>query len=293
VEPLPVVDSSVLGVCSWSLQPADPDDLLAKLAAVGLSSVQLALKPFHGGGLLGPRGWDLKDTARRLADAGVTVRSAMYATRGEDYSSLESIKATGGVRSDEHWTANLALAEDDAKRCRQLGVGLVTFHAGFLPHERNAPLRAVMLDRLRQVVDRFDDQGVRVGFETGQESADTLLGVLAELDRPRAGVNFDPANMLLYGMGDPVDALRRLLPHVRQVHVKDALTSAEPGEWGAEVPVGDGGVDWGGFFTVLASAPRVVDLMIEREAGDQRVTDVRLAAERVGPRLAGLAGDSA
>lgn len=280
----------VLGVCSWSLQPDSPEALLAAVAATGLSAVQLSLKAFHGGGLLGPRGWPLADTAKRLADAGIAVRSAMLSTRGEDYSSLQSIRRTGGVRPDEHWKANLAIARDDAKRCAELGVDLVSFHAGFLPHEAGDPLRASMLERLRAVVDAFAAHGVRVGLETGQETADTLLGVLAELDRPSAGVNFDPANMLLYGMGDPVDALARLAPHVFQVHVKDALPSATPGEWGAEVPVGEGAVDWPAFFAVLASKAAPVDLMIEREAGDRRVADVRLAAERVGPHLAALTG---
>lgn len=261
---------------------------MQRVTECGLHAVQLALKPFHRGRRLGPKGWSLAETRSRLADAGIAVRSAMFATRGEDYSSLESIRQTGGVRSDGHWKANLSLARDDARRAEALGVSLVSFHAGFLPHDRSDLMRMVMLQRLRSVLDAFGEHGVQVAFETGQESAQTLLEVLADLDRPGAGVNFDPANMLLYGMGDPVDALEQLLPHVRQVHVKDALTSATPGDWGAEVPVGAGGVDWDRFFGVLARAPRALDLMIEREAGDQRVLDVNVAREHVVPRLAAL-----
>ena len=106
--------------------------------------------------------------------------------------------------------------------------------------------------------------------------------MLAELDRPdHAGVNFDPANMILYGMGDPVEALRALLPHVLQVHVKDATPTAEPGTWGAEVPAGTGAVDWPAFFAVLSGAGRPIDLMIEREAGGTRVADIATARELV------------
>ena len=277
----------VLGICSWSLQPGSAQELVAAVSKTGLGAVQLALKPFHRAGLLaGHRSWDLADTRTRLADAGISVRSAMMATRGEDYSTLATIATTGGVRADEHWEANLAIAREDASRCAELGVTLVTLHGGFLPHDPGDPLRTVMIDRLRAVADAFADRGVSVGLETGQESADTLLGVLAQLDRPTVGVNFDPANMILYGMGDPVAALHRLAPHVLQVHVKDALPAETAGEWGQEVPVGEGGVDWESFFDVLALVPRPVDLLFEREAGESRVDDVRAGIAHVAPLLA-------
>jgi sugar phosphate isomerase/epimerase len=151
---------------------------------------------------------------------------------------------------------------------------LVSVHAGFLPPDARDPERATLLARLRTIVDVYADKGVRVAFETGQETAETLAAVLAELDRPSAGVNFDPANMLLYGMGDPVAALRRLAPHVRQVHVKDARRTKVPGTWGDEVPAGTGEVDWKAFFEAIESARLAIDFMIEREAGSDRLGDI-------------------
>jgi L-ribulose-5-phosphate 3-epimerase len=89
------------------------------------------------------------------------------------------------------------------------------------------------------------------------------------------GVNFDPANMMLYGMGDPIEAFRLLLPRVVQVHLKDATATDTPGTWGAEVPVGSGEVDWAAFGDVLRSADRAIDALFEREAGEERVADIR------------------
>ncbi|HIA27537.1 MAG TPA: hypothetical protein EYN79_05370, partial [Planctomycetes bacterium] len=86
--------------------------------------------------------------------------------------------------------------------------------------------------------------GVKLALETGQESAATLEGALEALGRSDVGVNFDPANMILYGMGNPVEALVRLAPRVAQIHIKDALASEVAGEWGSEVVVGTGEVDW-------------------------------------------------
>ncbi len=216
-----------------------------------------------------------------LDGARITAVSGMMSTVGEDYSSLDSIARTGGLRPDAHWTANLEIAKRDARTARELGLSLVTFHAGFLPHESADPERAKLLVRLRTVVDVFAEEGVRLGFETGQETAETLLEFLAALDRPSAGVNFDPANMILYGMGDPIAALRELRSHVVQVHIKDATPSVRRGEWGEEVPVGTGRVDWRAFFVALDEAQPTVDLLIEREAGEARVEDVRRARAHV------------
>jgi L-ribulose-5-phosphate 3-epimerase len=92
-------------------------------------------------------------------------------------------------------------------------------------------------------------------------------------------VNFDPANMILYGMGDPVDAVRTLAPRIAQVHVKDALPTRVPGTWGSEVRVGSGAVDWTAFVAALATIPATVRLAVEREAGSDRVGDIRAALD--------------
>lgn len=277
-----------VGVCSWSLRPDGPAQLVERLRACGPAgrAVQIALDPIR------EARWDEHATRGALAAAGVRVLSGMMGTCGEDYSTLDTIRATGGVRLDEHWSANLGAARGNARLARAWGLDLVTFHAGFLPHDAADPLRAVMLDRLRQMVCAFADEGVRVAFETGQEDAPTLLGVLEELAAacPKGfapGVNFDPANMILYGMGDPVAALALLAPHVRQVHVKDAVPTAVPGTWGREVVVGTGAVDWARFLDVVDRRLPDVALVIEREAGADRSADILAAADVLARHLPG------
>jgi len=91
------------------------------------------------------------------------------------------------------------------------------------------------------------------------------------------GVNFDPANMILYGQDNPIAALRTLGPWLKQCHLKDANRTRTPGTWGEEVVVGAGEVDWLAFFRTLEELKFTGDLCIEREAGNQRVADVRAA----------------
>ena len=264
---------SRLAVCSWSLQPETPEALVAHLGKIGIPRVQLAIDPLREN----PEVWG--KTAELFASEGIETVSGMFGTIGEDYSSLDAIRETGGVVPDEHWDANWANIQTVAAIAGGLGLKIVTFHAGFLPHQESDPGFAKLLDRISQIADVFDANGIALGFETGQETADTLRLFLEILDRPSVGVNFDPANMLLYDKGDPIDALETLAPFLKQCHIKDATQTKEPGTWGAEVTVGTGEVDWAAFFATLAKLGYEGDCCIEREADDQRVADIKTARE--------------
>lgn len=262
---------SRLAVCSWSLQPASPHDLVAKLQETGLARVQLALDPLRNT----PSLWG--DSAAVLRDQGLEIVSGMLGCVGEDYSTLESIRRTGGIAPDGTWPQNLENLKATVSLAQTLGLKLVTFHAGFLPHAESDPGFAKMLGRLREAADLFAARGVALGLETGQETASDLAQLLGRLDRSNVGVNFDPANMVLYDKGDPIDALRVLGSWIRQVHIKDARRTRTPGTWGEEVAAGTGDVRWPAFFATLNALGYRGDFVIEREAGNQRVADVLTA----------------
>lgn len=267
--------SGRLAVCSWSLQPSDPQDLIAKLHAVGIRRVQLALDPLREQ----PAVWGR--AAEQLRAAGIIVVSGMFGCVGEDYSTLETIRRTGGLVPDETWAQNWKNVQTTAPLAQSLGLKLVTFHAGFLPHDSGDPGFAKLKARLEQVAEVFAARGIALGLETGQETAAALRRFLETLARPNVGVNFDPANMILYDKGEPIEALRVLAPWIRQVHLKDARRTRVPGTWGEEVVLGTGEVDWPAFFRTLGEIGFNGDLCIEREAGDQRVADIRAAREFV------------
>ena len=265
-----------LAVCAWSLQPESPGDLVDKLQRVGLSRVQLHLTG---------RAESDQASGGALSDAGIAIVSGMMTPVGEDYSTLETIRRTGGVVPDEHWPTNREMASGVAAQAGDMGLERVSFHAGFIPDDHASAGFAKLRDRLIEWADIFGARGIKLLLETGQETAEGLERFLDACDRPNLGVNFDPANMLLYGMGDPIDALDRLMPRVEQVHLKDAQPSETAGEWGAEVPVGKGSVDWPAFLSVLNRAGYAGDMCFEREAGSDRVSDIRLGAEHIGSLL--------
>ena len=269
-----------VGVCSWSLEPVGPDDLKVKLDAVGLQKVQLDLMP------LLDEGGAWADAGKRLGDLGVEVVGGMMRAVGEDYSTPARIRETGGVVPDGTWPDTWANVKRMSEVVKEMGMGYVTFHAGFVPHDEGDPVFKKVVDRLRDVADLLGDCGAVVGLETGQETGETLAAFLGVLGRENVKVNFDPANMILYDMGEPNEALRLLVGKVDQLHLKDARKTEVAGEWGKELAVGDGEVDWGVFFRVLEEAGFAGEMLIEREAGEDRVGDIRRGKEFV----AGLVG---
>lgn len=264
-----------LAVCSWSLRAKSPAELVHAASAVGINKVQLALDPLRAQ----PRVWG--DAGKILADGGISIVSGMFGCVGEDYLTLDSIRRTGGVLPDATWAATWGNIRKIIPIAASLKLNLVTFHAGFIPKDRSDPLYSKIRARLIGIADAFGEFGIELGFETGQEEAAALNHFLQTLGRPNVGVNFDPANMLLYGSGDPVGALRTLAPHVKQIHIKDARRAPLTGAWGTETVVGEGEVDWQKFFEALREIKFGGHLVIEREGGHDRIADVKRAKELV------------
>jgi L-ribulose-5-phosphate 3-epimerase len=77
-------------------------------------------------------------------------------------------------------------------------------------------------------------------------------------------------------MGDPIRAVELLGPDIRSVHVKDARRPTSPGQWGEEVPLGQGEVHIRRFVQALMDVGYTGPLVVEREVGDQaaRLRDV-------------------
>ncbi len=260
-----------IGVCSWSLQPETPQILVDYLNELGIKKLQCALDPIREH----PEAWS--KLSALCKDNGIEIVSGMFTCVGEDYSTLEKIKKTGGIAPDETWAQNKDNIKKSIEIASKLNLRLVTFHAGFIPHNKQDSSFEKLLNRLREVANLFADAGIELGLETGQETAETLKELLKTLNCKNVVVNFDPANMILYDKGDPVEALQILYPYIRQCHLKDAKRTKKPGEWGEEVTLGTGDVNWEKFLTFLNEKRFSGNLCIEREAGNQRLKDIKTA----------------
>jgi L-ribulose-5-phosphate 3-epimerase len=260
-----------IGVCSWSLQATSVPELKTLMRDVGGAVVQVGLgDPTHGS-------WEEGDgLIETFLDSGLTISATMIGFPGEDYTSPATIQRTGGFSDPATREERLAIFRHAVDQTKALGVDLISCHAGYIPPSGNAA-RGDFLDCLGDAVSYAEENEIGVALETGQESADLLRRTLDEMSMDGLGVNFDPANMILYDEGDPIDAVKLLGPDIFHVHFKDATPPAAPGEWGTEVPLGEGHVGMASYLEVLAAVGYDGPLIVEREVGtqEQRVADIR------------------
>jgi sugar phosphate isomerase/epimerase len=264
------IEPLAIGVCSWSLQVTSVPELKRLMDQLGIGVVQIACgDPHHAS-------WAEGDAMPGAAKtAGFRMTGAMLGFPGEDYTTPQTIQRTGGFGPKDLRAERLDRFRWALDRVKQLGLADLMLHAGFLPHEGD-PDRKPLLDTLARVGDLAKAAGVTVAFETGQETADLLRRTLDDLRSPNLKVNFDPANMLLYNMGDPLRAVEVLGPDIRSVHVKDANRPTVKGQWGEEVPLGQGQANIKEFVRTLKRVGYCGPLCIEREVGHQagRVRDI-------------------
>ena len=263
-----------IGVCSWSLAPKSTQELIDAVETLGLAHIQLGLLPLA-----------MADDKRRhqelglIRNSGLTITAGMIGFPGEDYSTIAMIRKTGGYVSEQEFPARKTLTQQAVNVAAELGLKKVSAHIGFVPPSSD-PNYAGMLQRICEVANLLGGKEMDLLMETGQESAPELLQFLNDLRCKNVKVNFDPANMILYGAGDPIEAIGILGRHIDQVHVKDATASDAPGaKWGTEVPFGMGQVPPKAFLRALEDARFTGPLIIEREAGATRMADIAFAIE--------------
>ena len=203
---------------------------------------------------------------RRLSDLGITLTAVFGGFEGESYADIPTVSRTVGLVPPETRAARTQEMKEIADFAKLLGCPVVALHLGFIPHDSSDPMYSEVIEVTRDVCDHVKANGQNLHLETGQESAAGLLKFISDVGRDNLFVNFDPANMILYGTGEPIEALRQIGSLVHSVHCKDGKWSANPGvDWGQEVPLGEGDVGMENYLRTLDSLGYTGPLTIERE----------------------------
>jgi len=264
-----------VGVMFWAGR--EPYETVRELKSWGVRCGQMGI----------PGDMPLEGAAARwkqaLAEENFTVVTVFAAYVGESYADIPTVQGTVGfvppATRAERERRTLAVSDFAAA----IGVPGIATHIGFVPEDRSSQDYVAVRDMVRRVCDRAAGYGQTFALETGQESAPVLLQFLLAANRANLRINFDPANMILYGTGDPIAALDILAPHVVTVHCKDGdwPPKDSPGALGHEQPLGQGSVGVEGFITKLKEIGYKGPLTIEREASDpvERQRDIAVGAE--------------
>ena len=239
---------------------------------LGFTNVQIAAPPEEV----------LEDHSKRrglietLTDSGVEVTTVFVGFSGESYADIPTVVETVGYLNPDTRPERVRKTERISDFANELGVDKVAAHVGFVPEDTEDPAHQPMVDAVGSVADHCNTNGQTFSLETGQETAPALLHFLKTLGRDNVKVNFDPANMILYGSGEPIEALGIVADHVISVHAKDGKCPTASGQLGTEFPIGQGDVGMDKFVAKLKEIGYTGPLTMEREIPDwtQKVKDL-------------------
>lgn len=202
----------------------------------------------------------------KLKELGITLTCVFGGFEGESYADIPTVEKTVGLVPKATRAERLQEMKEISDFTKLLGSTVVGLHIGFVPHDTSSPDYQEVVAVTRELCDHAKANGQAVHLETGQESADNLVQFIVDTKRDNLFINFDPANMILYGTGEPIEALKKVGKYVRSVHCKDATWSSEPGKsWGCEVPLGKGQVGMENYLKTLLEIGYTGPLTIERE----------------------------
>jgi sugar phosphate isomerase/epimerase len=262
-----------IGVMFWGGR--DPVETLRENKALGVRCGQIGISGDIDIGAGAQAAWK-----SALAAEQFTLLTVFAAFNGESYADIPTVQQTVGFIPP----ATRAEREKRMLECSDfaaaLGVPSIATHVGFVPADSTDPDYIAVRDMVRRICDHAAARNQSFALETGQEPAATLLHFFKDVGRPNLAINFDPANLILYGTGDPVEALGVLAQHVVSVHAKDGdwPPKGQPGALGTEKPLGQGAVGMERFIDKLKQVGYKNPLNVEREVPDhqERLRDIKM-----------------
>jgi sugar phosphate isomerase/epimerase len=251
----------ILGVGS------DPDAAIRRVHDLGFPTCQISVR-------------DTSDAAaaalRKALDRyGVEASSAVGGGPGREIYDFYQGPLTIGLVPRDTREARIAQMKAVSDFAKKVGIPGVQRHCGFIPENPNEPLYKEAVEAIRNVAAYCRKNGQQFRCETGQETPITLVRAIRDVGLDNVGVNFDVANLILYGKANPADAVDLLGPYVQSVHAKDGLYPTDPHKLGEEVPIGQGKVDFRVIIAKLKKFGYTNPLTIEREIrGEKQTTDI-------------------
>lgn len=248
----------------------DPDAAMAKIHDLGLQTCQVFVDEIAA---------ELVGRLRQALDKNqIEATSLVVGGPGKEVWDFYQGPLTIGLVPRETRAARIAHLKKASDFAKQCGIAAVQTHCGFIPENPNDPVYKETVLAMREVASYCKRNGQNFRYETGQETPITLVRAIQDVGVDNQGVNFDLANLILYGKANPVDAIELLGPYVQGIHAKDGMWPTNPKELGQEVPIGKGKVDFPRIIARLKELNYRGAVTIEREiSGPQQAEDVREA----------------
>lgn len=253
------------------LRPEREDSIFARVQHLGLKTCQLSCwRPQY----LTPA---LAEKVRTQSDASGVRPCALWAGyTGPVYWNFSEGPLTLGLVPPEYRAMRIAELKHAADFAKAAGCPAIITHCGFIPENMTDANYQACVIGIAAVSRYCRSLGLDFWFETGQETPIVLLRVIEEIGDDNLGINLDPANLLMYGKGNPIDALEVFGKYVRNLHVKDGMTPTDGRHLGREVQVGKGMVNFPKLLQRLREIGFNGEFIIEREIaeGEEQQRDI-------------------
>jgi len=214
-----------------------------------------------------------KEIRKASKEFGIEISSFFLVFEGQIYNRVEGISTIGFI-PDKFRTKRFKLAKRFSDMVCEIGVKSITSHVGAIPNDPKSPIYLEFVPVMKKFVEYCKKNGQIFCFETGQELPSTLKRTIIDIGG-NAYVNLDPANLILYGMAHPLDAVEIFGEYIKGLHAKDALWPNRDESLGIEVPVGKGEVDFPLLISRLKEKGFMGPITIEREiSGEQQKKDI-------------------
>jgi sugar phosphate isomerase/epimerase len=246
----------------------DPDAAIKKVHDLGVPTCQVGVDSFEP---------EVASALRRALDKyGIEPTSAVFGGPEPNIYDFYRGPETIGFVPRKYRAARIAFAKKVSDFAKQVGIPAIQGHCGFIPENPNDALYKEAVLAFREVASYARQNGQQFRYETGQETPITMLRAIEDVGLENQGVNFDCANLIMYGKANPVDALDVIGKHIQGMHAKDGLYPTDPKKLGEEVAIGKGKVDFAVIFKKLRALNYQGAVTIEREiSGPQQLEDIR------------------
>ncbi|WP_321476021.1 sugar phosphate isomerase/epimerase family protein [uncultured Paludibaculum sp.] len=256
-----------LGIVVWVRKGETADAVVGRVKKLGFPTCQIGFED------LKPR--DAVPLKAALQAHGVEATALLELGPGRMVWDFRDGPLTIGLVPRATRRARIDVMKLAADVASGAGIPAIHTHCGFIPENLNDPVYAETVAAVKEVAVYCASKGRTLLFETGQESPITLLRLMRDVGTKNLGVNLDTANLILYGKGNPVDAMDVIGKYVKGLHAKDGRFPTDPWTLGEETPIGQGKVDFRGVIRRLKEVQFHGAMTIEREVeGDQQTKDI-------------------
>jgi len=260
----------------------DPNESFKQVAELGIPTCQMAgtAEAMLAGKYPEPEG------IRKASEkAGVRISSVFLLWEGQRFDNKDG-PATMGLVAPKFRKERLASGKKFCDWAVRMGVRSITCHIGFIPDDEKDPIYQGFIAVMRELAVHCAKNEQIFCFETGQELPSTLKRTILDVGTGNLFVNLDPANLILYGKANPLDAEAIFGEYVRGMHAKDGVWPNRDEVLGHETPLGEGMVRFDLLIPRLKAKGFQGPVTIEREiSGPQQRVDIQCGMKLLDPLL--------